>query len=101
MENKVEPTGLSGSDKREEEEAFFRGRVSKESGREDVMREDDLAGSGECSFAFRLLPKMVISGDEVSVFELPSFMGVPVLGNVHFFLIMVQGWQTVPLSVEG
>ena len=101
MENKVEPTGLSGSDKREEEEAFFRGRVSKESGRGEVMREDDLAGSGKCSFAFRLSPKTVISGDEVLVFELPSFVRVPVLGKVHFFLIMVQGWQTVPLPVKS
>ena len=75
--------------------------MSKESGRGEVMREDDSAGSGECSFAFHLPPKTVISGDEVLVFELPSFVGVPVLGNLHFFLIMVQGWQTVPLPVEG
>ena len=64
MEKEVKPTGLSECNKREEEDAFFGGRDSKESGRGDGMREGGLAGSGECSFTFCLPPKMVVSEDE-------------------------------------
>ena len=66
MENEVEPPGLSGCDKRGED--FFKGRVSKESGREDVTREDDSVDLGECSVAFRLPPKTVLEVPEEQIF---------------------------------
>lgn len=106
VEKEDEPAGLSECVRREEEDAFLRGRVSKESGRGEGMRQGGLTGSGEGSFAFCLPPKTVLREDEalaltVPAFKFPSFVGVPVLGNVHFFLMMVQGWQTVPLSAVG
>ena len=89
VENEVEPPGLSGCDKRGED--FFKGRVSKESGREDVKREDDSVDSGECSVAFRLPPKTVLEVPEATDFstiiDFPDLIGVPTLGNEHFFLL--------------
>ena len=86
MENEVEPPGLSGCDKKGED--FFEGRGSKESGREGLTRED---GSGECSFAFRLPPKTTLEVPEMTdlstIINFPDLIGVPTLGNEHFFLL--------------
>jgi hypothetical protein len=89
LEREAEPTGLSEGSWREEEEAFLRGRVSKESGRGEGR---DSTGSGEASFALRLPPKTILVGEvlEDTVFstitDFPALIGVPTLGNEHFFL---------------
>ena len=91
LERDAEPAGLSEGIWREEEEAFLRGRVSKESGRGEGTRDGDLTGSGEASFALRS-PKTVLVGEvlEATVFstiiDFPALIGVPTLGNKHFFL---------------
>ena len=92
LEKDVEPAGLSEGIWREEAEAFLRGRVSKGSGRGEGTRDGDLTGSGEASFALCLPPKTVLVGEALeatvlsTIVDFPALIGVPTLGNEHFFL---------------
>jgi hypothetical protein len=90
LEMDEEPAGLSEETWREEVEAFLRGRLSKERGRGEGRRDGEMTGSGEASFAFRLPPKTVLEVPEATGFstmtDFPDLIGVPTLGNEHFFL---------------
>lgn len=86
-----ESVGLLAFKEREDEEAFLVGRRSKEGGSREVGTKGDSTISGDRSFAFRFtLRTFSAGGGRTVASSLPSLLGVPIFGKVHFFLFRAQ-----------
>ena len=59
------------------------------------IREEEVVGLGEISFALCFSPETVVEDG------LPALIGVPILGKEHFFLLWVQAWHTRPVPPMG